>query len=108
VLDDVEEIAGGPPPHVRDAAATVRPEQLRDPPPGAWFVHTGGVVTPAALAELLAMYHAPALRAARAVGGVAAITAAAVWGHVLGAAEVLRANGARVLMLPAIGGRDGD
>ena len=105
VLDDVAEIAGGKPSDTGAVSSAIRPEQLREPPRGPWFVRTDGA-SPAALAELLAMYHAPAVRVVRAGGGAAAVTADAEWAHVLGAAEVLRATGARVLTLPAIGGPD--
>jgi homoserine dehydrogenase len=108
VLDDVAEIAGGRPADVPVSSGPVRPEQLRQPPPGPWFIRTEGDVGPAALAELLALYHVPPLRTVRASGGAAAVTAGAEWAHVLGAAEVLRATGARVLTLPAIGGPDGE
>ncbi len=106
VLDDVAEIATGHFTAYSGARPLIRAEDLRAAPPGAWFVHADGHVTTAALSELLALYHVPPVRVVRDGESVAALTAAGEWPHVLNVAEVLRANGARVLTVPAIGGRD--
>ena len=107
ILDDVVELATGQFAETPAVSASIAPGKLRRAPISAWFVCVDGDLTAGALAELLALYHVPALRVARTPTGAAAITVPAEWTHVLAAAEVLRATGTRVVTLPAIGGSNG-
>ena len=105
IVDDVAEVLSARyrAAEIAPAGFTIRPEALRQPAPGPWFVR----LRQAACAlehviEHFAVERVPAIRIERFGDVIAVRTASTSWSAVHGVAQTLEAVGGDVLVLPVI------